>query len=388
MRQEENYINLESIDISVKEFDAMDERHIFSDKYKKNKKNMMREFRKRSIGSMKKNYAKIAIAAALVIVSTPVVVNAATDGELFNRIWGNSGRESIDSHDEEIFEEEKGTSYTVTYPKREYEEVDPEKAEELIGDNISFEPIEKQMGDTKLTILSSVSDGNAAVVEFTLEKEGGVDVIYNQLYNESKGPMFLDSATYSFYFKECGGNIYVDLDKSTDEKLYCYDYIVMNVFDNNKHPLTLEIIEYPCTKEEMYNADGGEYQRIMEETKTTTIPIAIKSEVETVEYVNNDGGSLQISPLSMKLDMQKGLGLSDADPYNIYYVSVSYKDGSNYIVHEHEMSELHTCDVDIDNVGYTCGDMENWNLTYVFNRLVDVGNIESITINESTYTVK
>lgn len=41
--------------------------------------------------------------------------------------------------------------------------------------------------------------------------------------------------------------------------------------------------------------------------------------------------------------------------------------------------------MEIDNTGYTCGSAEG-NLIFVFNRLVDVGNVESIIINETVYT--
>ncbi len=46
---------------------------------------------------------------------------------------------------------------------------------------------------------------------------------------------------------------------------------------------------------------------------------------------------------------------------------------------------IHTSQVEIDNTGYTCGSAEG-NLIFVFNRLVDVGNVESIIINETVYT--
>lgn len=386
MRPKKSYMNPESFDISVEEFDVLEGKHNFSEEYKKNKKNMMKEFRKRNLTRTKISYAKIAAAVSLVIVSVPVVANAATNGELFNRIWGSFGKENIASHDEVMYDELKG-EYTVTYPQREYEDIDPEKAEELIGDNISYEPIVQQIGDTKLTILSYVVDGNAAVVEFTLEKEGGVDALhYSQLDNEARGAMFSEDATFDFYFKGCGENIYVDLDKSTSDKLYCYDYMVLWAAEG----LTLKICEYPCTIGEMYEADKSTRESIKEDTKVSLITLPVKSEVETVEYVNCDGGSLVISPLSIKIDMENGLGLTEKeayDPYNAYYIAINYKDGSQYIVAEHEKRGEHTCEVEIYNAGYACGSLDN-HLTYVFNRLVDVENIESITINESIYTAK
>lgn len=88
--------------------------------------------------------------------------------------------------------------------------------------------------------------------------------------------------------------------------------------------------------------------------------------------------------------MENGLGLSNGeayDPWNCYCVSVNYKDGTNYVVEEHEMPKKHICDVEIDNSSYTCDSLDN-QLTYVFNRLVDVSEISSITINDVEYRCK
>ena len=112
--------------------------------------------------------------------------------------------------------------------------------------------------------------------------------------------------------------------------------------------------------------------------------------MQKIEFANKGGGFASISPLSLKIDMNTGLGLSEEeayDPYNAYYVSVNYKDGTKYIVHEHEMEGLHSCDTETDNSSYSCGSTEN-NLTFVFNRLVDVDNVESVTVNKTKYVLK
>ncbi len=88
--------------------------------------------------------------------------------------------------------------------------------------------------------------------------------------------------------------------------------------------------------------------------------------------------------------MKKGLGISKEepyDPYNAYYVSINYKNGKKYIVHEHEMDGIHQCKTEIDNANYVCGDTDD-NITFVFNRLVDTDNIQSVTVNETEYTLK
>lgn len=376
-----NMKDLELFDITIEEFDKMNEKHTFSDVYNRKKKAFMKKYRKGRDMSNKNMYAKIAVACALVVVASPLIANAATNGELFHRIWGTFSRTDVESHDEIVYEEEKNTSYVVTYPKRDYENMDAEKAEELIGKQMEYPAITREINGTTLTILSAVRDHNAAVVEFTLERKGGVDALnYSQLDNEAKGAYFSDESTFWFKIGDGGENIFVDLSKSTDEKLYCYDYMTLESASN---AISMEIDEYPCTRGE-YIANDDE---IAGQIKKSIISIPFSNIVSSVNYTNNEGGSIEVSPLSIKIDMRQGLGLYQEeayDPWNCYYVSINYKDGTNYIVCEHEKTGKHTCDVEIDNSSYACSDI-NDRLTYVFNRLVDVDEISSITINDKEF---
>lgn len=405
MKQEVNNTKDKMPDISIEEFDALDGKHKFSREYQRQKRKMWREYRKEVYGS-RRNYAKIAVAASLLIVTVPVAVNAANDGDIFNRIWGNAGKKNIEAHDKVIYEEEKGTSYVVTYPKREYVTIAPDEAEELIGGNISKKVMEEQLGDTKLTILSAVSDGQSAVVEFTLEREGGVNALeYDQETNESKGAAFSDDGTFYFYFDDYSDCIYVDLEQSTDDKLYCYDYMIYTP-NNNTPPkeLQLKLTTYPYARKKAEGKGGYKYQN---DVKEKTISIPLKETVEMTDFVNAGGGIVSISPLSMKIDMATGLGLSlkesypdlnlnkvdlndlyDAsqDPGSIYYVAITDTKGKTYIVKDSE-TEDHACDVPIDNSTYGCGN-EYHHLTYTFNRLVDTNEIASITVNDTEYTRK
>ncbi len=60
----------------------------------------------------------------------------------------------------------------------------------------------------------------------------------------------------------------------------------------------------------------------------------------------------------MTIDRNAGLGLSkeeEYDPWYIYYVSINFKDGTSYLVHEHEIEGIHSCETHVDNVGYSRG---------------------------------
>ena len=86
---------------------------------------------------------------------------------------GVTGKKNIESHTEEVYDEQKNDTYTVTYPQRDYTDDYLDKAGELIGDAVAYRPVAREIGDTRLTVLALVCDGNAAVVESTLEREGG-----------------------------------------------------------------------------------------------------------------------------------------------------------------------------------------------------------------------
>lgn len=391
MKQAEKYMNPGSLNLTIGEFDAIEGTHEFSEKYKKNKRNMLKKLRGGVFTSSGMRFARVAVAASFVLVFSSIAANAATNGELFGRLWGSLGKEQIASHDEVVYEAEKGTTYTVTYPQREYADMDPAKAEKLVGGSISTEPVVRKLGDTTLTVLSSIVDGNAAVVEFTLEREGGVNALtYSQLDNEAKGADFSDDADFYFDFKECSGSIIVDLEKSTEEKLYCYNYMKMDAWNEGERGLTLETEQYPCTRGELFAADDQAYADYMAQTKSDSISIPVKSDLKKVEYVNAEGGCVQVSPIALKLDAKVGLGLSEeevSDPYNIYYISINYKDGTNYVVEESNCNDKHSCDTEIANTNYVCGGLDS-QLTCVFNRLVDTDDIASVTVNETTYALK
>lgn len=376
MKHNQEYKALQELEITIEAFDAFDGTHEFSQRYKADKKKMINRYR-REVYWRVKGKAMKAAAAVLAILLAPGITYAANN-DFFSRIWGREGKEDIQSHEEVLYDAEKDSSCIITYPQVEYADIDPDKAEELIGGVVSREPIVKEIGDVRLTILTSVCDGNAAVVEFMLEREGGIDgFCYSQLDNESKGAWFSEDAPFMLYF-EGGERIFVDLDKSTKDRLYCYDYVVPESSAWTKKGLTMEIYYRPDEKS------------IEEEMRTESLFVPLDSRAERAEYVNEQGGSIYLSPISMTIDRNAGLGLSKEeayDPWYIYYVSINFKDGTGYLVHEHEIEGIHSCETHVDNVGYSRGDEQN-QFVIVFNRLVDFQNVASVTVNETVYRMR
>lgn len=94
-------------------------------------------------------------------------------------------------------------------------------------------------------------------------------------------------------------------------------------------------------------------------------------------------GCLVYSPISIGIDLSKGLGLSEADCYDPVYfarMEIKYKDGSSYVVYDDAEH--------VDNTGYQLGGVsESWMMS-AFNRLVDVNEIQEILVNDVIFPVK
>ncbi len=381
-------MNKDQFDISIEEFDAPGETHEFSERYKKT-----RERNKQKYLYSRPQWQRIAsiAAAAALFIATPFVVNAATDGELFERIWGILGKKDVEAHQELVYEAKKDSSYYIAYPARDYAELDPETAKALIGDCVQELSLSQEVDGTTITLLSAVRDNNSAVVALTLEKEGGVDILdYSQLDNEAKGAWFSEKSTFLFNIGY-GGNLYVDLDKSTDDKLYCYDYVPLNTFGTGS--LRMEIEQYPCTLGERDALLAEEYgseqaQAVENGKKTTELRIPCEKRLGSTAFTNAGGGQIEMSPISMNIDMNTGLGLTPGqayDPYSAYKIVITYRDGSTYTVLEHEYPDVYACDEYIDNTSYSCGSLDN-EFLLIFNRLVDPEDVVSVTVNGIEYT--
>ena len=378
----------DQFDISIEEFDAPGETHEFSERYKKT-----RERNKQKYLYSRPQWQRITsiAAAAALFIATPFVVNAATDGELFERIWGILGKKDVEAHQELVYEAEKDSSYYIAYPARDYAELDPETAKALIGDCVQELSLSQEVDGTTITLLSAVRDNNSAVVALTLEKEGGVDILdYSQLDNEAKGAWFSEKSTFLFNIGY-GGNLYVDLDKSTDDKLYCYDYVPLNTFGTGS--LRMEIEQYPCTLGERDALLAEEYgseqaQAVENGKKTTELRIPCEKRLGSTAFTNAGGGQIEMSPISMNIDMNTGLGLTPGqayDPYSAYKIVITYRDGSTYTVLEHEYPDVYACDEYIDNTSYSCGSLDN-EFLLIFNRLVNPEDVASVTVNGVEYT--
>ena len=334
---------------------------------------------------------KIAAAAAVLCIAAPLAVNAATGGELFDRLWGNSGKTNTTEHtityiDEgKLDEDGNDISYPITLPGVEYVNADPDTADRLISGRITTEPVTCTVGNVTFTIESVVRDGMGVVVAYTIEQEGGVDFLeYDQLSNEGKGAWQRDDRNIEYEFLECGGKTWVDLERSTPDKLYCCEYMCQN---NEVHAsgsdignhITFVARELTMTRHEMWDAmDNGTASGFIQDEQRITIPVADK--LNTRSLTSNVGDTIKISPIAMKWDTSRsftfdnGIPMVPADWLNS--ITITYSDGSEYTVFD-ESNE---------NCQYRCGTYSGGEII-LFNRLVDTDNIAKITINDVEFTV-
>ena len=397
-----SYENEQFPDWSIEEFDAISEDHVFSEQYQREKRKVIRAHSKKKAP---RRFFMQAVAAAAACIVLPVVVYAAvTHADFYRNAFGNAGRQSVSAH-EEVLDDGKGGQLTVTYPEREYVPIDEEMAEALIGSNISSEPVEVQINDHKLTINSAVRDENAIVMEFTLECETGVTALnYSELDNEAKGAFMSEESTFSFRVDGTAENIYVDLEKSTETCLHCY-YYGLFVFDgplaDGKSPtLDITYADEPLVDIYMNEPLDGSYMdesldgSYMDESLDGTTDksriheaqVAIPAEhtLDLLTFTSDAGGVLELSPISLSIDMGKGLGLTNLeayDPIHLNTMSIHYTDGSSYQVYDK--------DGYVDNTAYMCGGCgaAQTEIMLMFNRLIDPSKIDYVEVNGLIYNV-
>lgn len=318
----------------------------------------------------------------------------------FDAMFGNSTKKSTPVIETEVDTgktNEDGTPKMadVTIPSREFVSVDPQQAQDLTGGGCISEPIVKKLGDHTLTVENMVYDKNGAVITFTLERSGGVTMLIGDAdTNVRKGAYFAEDRNYGFSIGTTGdifggSNIYVDTEKSTADKMCCTVYLLWsNQLPDGVFPM-LSIAKYPGSLKEV-SVKKDEWTE--EEWSQKMEEFYAKTEVEEIVLTDQPAipvqkleGYITYSPISLGVDLSKGLGLSEADAYdpvNLSHLEIRFQDGSSYVISD---AENH-----IENSGYVLGgvgDPQTWYMT-AFNRIVDINEIQEIVVNDETFPVK
>ena len=343
--------------------------------------------RSRSKSETKKQYKfpKVTVAAITAVLMISTGVYASIRSDFFEGMFGNTTKTSTPAKPVSI-DDGKGGTVDVVIPSKEFVDVDEERAQELLGNYVLEEPIVKEIGSHTLTVENFLYNELGGLMYFTLEREGGVTVLAgSEDTNLEKGANFTEDA--DFYFNvEIGEqivgheNIYVDMQQSTAEKMYCYSYFLWSEEIDVQQKPYLFIRKYPCTKGEIDRMDAEEYSQMCENVVEEKVNLTEQDAVPTKTLDLGEKGTLRISAFALAFDIPKMLGLSnlDIDPWNVKHVEIQYKNGESYVVEDKNEN--------INNTGYVIGCDPYYKVA--FNRLVDVENVKAVVINEMTIPVE
>lgn len=395
--------SLEDTTISIEEFDAIDGVHEFSKAYQDKKEALLLQVKQREKSVLKKTLAKIAAVIAVVLIVVPASVLAT---EKYNRkkfyedAFGNETKKDVPKKVTQI--EGNEDMVEVTLPSMEYAPVDENVADKYIGKDTAFEPIVADLGNGHtLTVNDITYNRYGGSMTYTIEREGGVTMLdYDEETNQAKG-FGVNEEALCFYkisagtYNGTGSKGYVNFETSTKEKLNCYEYFLFDKPLEKGEKITLEIGQLNAfTPEEMQKLSYDEYiEKYENRSASYPIPENIKMSDDECTFVSEKGGELALTPITLYLDMAKGLGMSGVNGYDandIEKVEIKYKDGSSYIVEDRGK--------EIDNTGYSCSGIgmnittdDGFEGTYygiTFNRIIDLRNVDYILIDDIEYRLK
>lgn len=338
--------------------------------------------RSRSKSETKKQYKfpKVTVAAITAVLMISTGVYASIRSDFFEGMFGNTTKTSTPAQPVSI-DDGKGGTVDVVIPSKEFVDVDEERANELLGNYVLQEPIVKELGEHTLTVENFLYNELGGLMYFTLEREGKVTALAgNEDTNLDKGANFTEEADFYFII-EIGEqivgheNIYVDMQQSTAEKMYCYSYFLWSEEIDVQQKPYLFIQKYPCTRGEMDSMNEKELTKMWENTVEEKVTLTEKEAVPTKTLDLGEKGSLRISPFAMAFDIPKMFGLSGlgaSSTLNVKHVEVQYKNGESYVVEDQNDN--------INNTGYVIGCDPYYKVA--FNRLVDVENVKAVVIND------
>lgn len=337
----------------------------------------------------KKSWRKITAAAAVAALTLTVTGGTAAAAYLsehtdfFQGMFGNTTKSSQE-HTQVLADPDKDDGMMADLPGKEYVPVDEEKADALIGGNVTEVNITKEIGGHTLTIENIVTDGNGMLMSMTLEKPGGVTALYaDDETNRTKGAYFSPESNFSFFIEDQNGIpsgefMYVDTEKSTPDKYYIYDYMIWGSTESTPIQPRLHIYTYPVTLGELQEINETDAEKRDQIEVTEDYVDLPQCENVPMQSLNQDDTWIcSYSPISMSINMSAQAPEEEAqDPYCIKYIEFKYKDGTNYTIFKQD---------ELDNTGYICGVDNEFRLTY--NRIVNPDDISQIIINDNVYDI-
>ena len=286
---------------------------------------------------------------------------AAAGAGFIQSVFGAKGQESIAPH--EVLEAGKDTTWIA--PGIEWVEVDEEQAEALVGEHVAAIGTSVSVGDWTLTVDDYVIDDHGiGAITYTLSNPNGLgdtirDAGYGEYYVDGNAPDGLreiglnGEALGSPYLMFDTKNI-VDNTLTTDTELHAVMYFAPFHRFEAGEVIHMSLHRMP--------ADESCEEQIITFTPESFIP--------TTELSCPEGYTAHISPLGVFFDEC----FEGMDPGACTKaLSVQLADGTEYIVISGEPY--------MENRTVACESFEDDVEAYVFNRLVDVDSVDSVTRN-------
>lgn len=256
------------------------------------------------------------------------------------------------------------------WPNREMVEVDPAQAQALLGDYLPECGYQWQLEDYTFTVEGYVLDEHTGTARFyySVEHPGGfgdgaVDWAQGWLDYE----FYRIGVTFDTRSEEArswfGGRLYLDVERSTEEKLYMINSIANETGWKAEDGFIVTFTVRGAT-----DRDDDRMSVKLELPGLKSLPTVSVTSPETGKTV------AELSPIGLLLT--PGGDMDEAD-----YIALDYADGTRYVVRDDTNS------LDNTDYGLISGEYPDRDLRHVFNRLVDPSQVTAVIVDNQRYEV-
>lgn len=335
------------------------------DEIRKNGSKMRRSPSHHHISINKRLISLIAAVSLLLSFSISAFALEIPYFDFFASVFGNEGIGSTEEHSHPF-------APNVILPKNERISVDPDMAEQLVGDYIN--PLDKKVNlfDYDFTLENGLMDENGiGYITYWVENPNGLDSLQEAGYNAvyfalDNGLGVCDPDIFSDGTSRFASYNFRDKRLSSHTKAYLILTItpVSSFSDTDK--LTMQFSGFEENKENPNEEDEPTYV-------TKEVPISLKKKLPCVSYSDFYGNfSAEISAIGIHITAHRQKKLNDSAIK--HRLIINYVNGEKYTVIDF--------DKNIENnwQGSLYQNCEN----YIFNRIVNIDEVESITIDNVT----
>jgi len=254
-----------------------------------------------------------------------------------------------------------------TYYDLEYEIVEPTVEQVPVNEDVAQDvaPFISSVGqsityeDYVLTINAHQYDSatNCGIIYYTIENEHGVKGYDTQFWGEVWWPsgelVNLHGAHWMNYIVE---------EETTDTKLSVASYYCDADAEKNQ----IEIMFFNVTDHSLSLPlhDGGGMKSKQYQEAITVSPIAIKLHLPYFKFLG--------------YTFEDGAYMPPVDDVNLKYLALRYDDGTEYIIKSKDEGRI------INNTKYALIN-EDCDVSYIFNRLVDLESVSCVIVNDAEY---